>query len=344
MSKKPCALLINDIHISKDNIAEFYKNWDEAMRICKANNISEMIVGGDLWLSRSAQTLSTLMAVRSAILKAQDNLALIIAEGNHDLVNQEEMEGYSHIFSDYENVEIVDEFAGYDYGDNLTLWVMSYFPENGSFIKRLDALKQEIDKGRINILYIHEGIRGGLSTPSDDELPANIFGGFDKVLVGHYHDRRTIPNTNIEYIGASRQHNYGEDEDKGYTILYSDGSTKFIKNEVNKRYKVIEIDIAEMDEKFLSEIAEIKKDERYKVKVRIKCAATQTSSVNKQQLAEIGANKIELVTEQTEVMCADHKSLTQKFDKSGIKDEYMNFCVQKSIDNQLGLRYLEKLN
>lgn len=344
MSKKPCALLINDIHISKDNIAEFYKNWDEAIQICKANNISEMIVGGDLWLSRSAQTLSTLMAVRSAILKAQDGLTLIIAEGNHDLVNQEEMEGYSHIFSDYENVEIVDEFVGYDYGDNLTLWVMSYFPENGSFIKRLNTLKQEIDKDRINILYIHEGIRGGLSTPSDDELPANIFGGFDKVLVGHYHDRRTIPNTSIEYIGASRQHNFGEDEEKGYTILYSDGTTEFIKNQVNTRYKVIDIELAQMDDIFIAELKEIKSDPRYKVKLRIRCAANETSAINKQALAEQGANKIELVTEQTEVLHADHKSITQKFDKSGIKEEYVNFCIQKSIDNQLGLHYLEKLN
>ena len=36
MSKKfPCALLINDIHASKDNIAEFRKNWDEALELCK---------------------------------------------------------------------------------------------------------------------------------------------------------------------------------------------------------------------------------------------------------------------------------------------------------------------
>lgn len=218
--------------------------------------------------------------------------------------------------------------------------------ESGSFIEKLDSLQQayNIDSQKKNVLYIHEGIRGGLATPSDDELPANIFKGFDSVLVGHYHNRKQISGTQIEYIGSSRQHNFGEDEEKGYTILYTDGSTKFVKNEVNQRYKVIEVDVADMNDDFMEMLAKIKADNRYKVKVRVKCNSAQSSAVNKQQLAEAGANKIELVTEQTEVMHTDHQSITQKFDKSGIKEEYTNFCTQKSIDNQLGLHYLEKLN
>lgn len=347
MSKMfPCALLINDIHASKDNIAEFRKNWDEALELCKQNEVEYLIVGGDMWLSRSAQTLDVLMAVRWAILKAtkQYGFYMIIAEGNHCKVNLENIDGYSHVFSDYENVEVVNDFTEISLSNEMSLWVMSYFPENGSFIDKLNEIKQDYDSTKKNVLYIHEGIRGGLAAPSDDELPANIFKDFDSVLVGHYHNRKQIPGTKIEYIGSSRQHNFGEDEEKGYTILYSDGSTKFIKNEVNQRYRVIEVDVTDMNDDFMSMLAEIKSDNRYKVKVRVKCNSAQSSTIDKQKLADAGANKIELVTEQTEVMRTDHKSLTQKFDKSGIMEEYTNFCTQKSIDNQLGLHYLEKLN
>jgi len=63
--KNPVALLLNDIHVSKDNIPEFQKNWDEALAICDQYQISDIIIGGDLWLSRSAQTLSVLMAKTS---------------------------------------------------------------------------------------------------------------------------------------------------------------------------------------------------------------------------------------------------------------------------------------
>jgi len=344
----PCALLINDSHVSKDNIPEFRKNWGEALEICERNKIKVLVVGGDLWLSRSSQTLDTLMAVRWAILKAtkQFGLYVLIAEGNHCKVDQEKIEGYSHVFSDYESVEIVDDYTVIELSDDVALWIMSYFPENGSFSDRLKGLKRDRQHNHCKkqVLYIHEGIRGGLATPSDDELPAGLFSDFDATLVGHYHNRKRIPGTNIEYIGSSRQHNFGEDEEKGYTILNSDGSTMFIKNEVNQRYRVIDIDIADMDDSSLAMLAEIKADPRYKVKVRVKCESAQSSSVNKQKLAECGANKIELVTEQTTVVHTDHQSITKKFDKSGIKEEYTNFCTQKSIDNQLGLHYLEKLN
>ena len=343
----PVALLINDIHLDKNNIPEFVKNWREALNICKEQSINEIIVGGDFWQSRSSQTLDALLAAKEAITEATKyfQVDVTIASGNHDLVNQESVYGYNHIFSHYPYVTVVDEYEVIKY-KKCNLIVMSYFPENGSFIERFNKMKQEINiiEGAKNILYIHEGIRGGLATPSDDELPANIFNGFDSVLVGHYHNRKKIQGTNIEYIGSSRQHNFGEDEKKGYTILYSDGSTKFIKNEVNQRYKVIEVDVKDMNDDFMSMLTEIKSDSRYKVKVRVKCDSTQSSAINKQKLAEAGANKIELVTEQTEVMNTDHKSITQKFDKSGIKEEYTNFCTQKSIDNQLGLHYLEKLN
>lgn len=346
MKVTPYALLINDIHVSKDNITEFRKNWNEALNICQQQRIPYLIIGGDLWQSRSAQTLDTLMAVREAILTAtkQYDLNIIIAEGNHCKVNQEQYEGYSHIFSDYEYVEVVNESSRLDISDTACLWIMSYFPENGSFTERLNSVKSHLDSDRTNLLYIHEGIKGGLSTPSDNEVPANIFSDFDAVLVGHYHDRKKIPGTKIEYIGSSRQHNFGEDEEKGYTILYTNGSTKFIKNEVNQRYKVIDVNISEMNEDLMDMLADIKSDPRYKVKVRIKCDSTQSSSVDKAKLSECGVTKIELVTEQTTVTNVDNSVITQKFDKAGIKQKYTDFCLQKSIDSQLGLYYLEKIH
>ena len=145
MSKKnPFALLINDIHVSKDNIPEFVENWNEALDVCDKRNIHKIIIGGDLWLSRSAQTLSTMLAIRSAIMKAtHQGLTVIIAEGNHDKVDQESLDGYSLVFSEYPGVEIIDDYAIYEMG-NTDLFVMSYFPENGSFTERYKEMTKEI--------------------------------------------------------------------------------------------------------------------------------------------------------------------------------------------------------
>lgn len=346
--KNPFALLINDIHVSKDNIPEFTANWNEALEVCNKHGIERIVVGGDMWLSRSAQALSTILAVKSALEKAtRQDIFVVIAEGNHDKVDQESLDGYSHIFLGYDGVEVIDNFAVYNMGNDdgaADLFVMNYFPEKGSFVERFDEMCKEIIENHKSILYLHQGIRGGLSTANDDELPAQIFDKFDNVLVGHYHDRKTIPGTNIEYVGASRQHNFGEDEEKGYTILYSDGSYEFIKNEANIRYKVIDIDLNGIDKSFFETLKRIKTDDRYRVKVRIACQSNQVSSIDKEAMIECGATKVELVTEQTQVRVAEGQDLSKKYDKSGIKQEYANFCSEKGIDNiELGLTYLNKI-
>ena len=345
-SRYPVALLINDIHVSKDTISEFRTNWNEAIDICVKRNIPEIIVGGDLWYSRSAQTLSTLMAVREAIIQANSkDITLTIAEGNHDLVDQESCFGYSHLFSEYPNVFVVDDYTIIDIGDNAVLYVMSYFPENGSFIERLNGIVEELDKSKTNVLYIHEGINGGLAYPSDDELPASIFEPFDHTLVGHYHNRKIVEGTNIEYIGASRQHNFGEDELKGYTVLYSDGSYEFVQNMQNTRYKVIDIAISDIDEEFYNRLLQMKQCGWYKIKVRIKCNSNEIDTIDKQKCIERGATKIEFVTEQIETKLTQAQDISQKFDKSGIKQEYVEFCADRAIANvDMGLAYLDKIN
>lgn len=346
-NKIPTALLLNDIHVSKDNIPEFQKNWDEALKICKEQGITDMIIGGDLWLSRSSQTLSTLMAVRQAVIKATAmGVILTIAEGNHCKVDQESLLGYSHLFSEYPNVYVVDDYTIIDISEQVVLYVMSYFPENGSFPKRLeDIVSADFDSRKHNILYIHEGINGALSTPNEKELPTKIFKAFDKVLVGHYHNRCIVKNTKIEYIGASRQHNFGEDEAKGYTILYNDGSYEFIQNKVNVRYKVVDVSVKDLDSRFMDQLDDWQATGLYKIKTRINCTSKEVSCIDKQKLIQAGATKVEIITEEIEATKIASHSLDKKFDKTGIKHEYTNFCADKGIKNvEMGLQYLDKIN
>ena len=239
-------LLLNDIHISKDNIPDFQLNWNEALIVCDQHEIKEIAIGGDLFMSRSAQTLEVQLAVQDAFNHGEKRRNIITkAKSNHDKVNQESERGYCHVFDQHPNVYVANDYLSVENEDwSFVLFIMPYFIENGSFTDRLRVLWQgeELEyEDKKTILYIHEGINGALVQSSDKELPAKIFESFDKVLVGHYHNRTKIKGTNIEYIGSSRQHNFGEDEEKGYTIIYSDGSHKFVKNQVNIRYKVIDV-------------------------------------------------------------------------------------------------------
>ena len=344
----PCLLLLNDIHISKDNIPAFKANWQEAINICRKMDVKEIAIGGDLFFSRAAQTLDVLLAVHDALLTAAEHgIHVTIAEGNHDKVNQENERGYCHVFDQHSNVLVCDEYVSLPLGDDcrFVLHMMGYFPEDGSFCTRLDRLKEEaLDPKRLNFLYIHEGINGALAQPNDKELPAKIFEDFDKVFVGHYHNRTIIDKTRIEYIGSSRQHNFGEDEEKGYTVIYTDGSHEFIKNKVNTRYRVIDVAAERAGLHLMDELREIDADGRYKVKVRVHAPQAAMKSVDKAALLDAGATKVELIADDEEMLEVAASSLFEKFDSHRIRETYEEFCREKQIDDvAIGLEYLSKI-
>ena len=344
----PCLLLLNDIHISKDNIPAFKANWQEAIDICRKMDVKEIAIGGDLFFSRAAQTLDVLLAVHDALLTAAEHgIHVTIAEGNHDKVNQENERGYCHVFDQHSNVLVCDEYVSLPLGDDcrFVLHMMGYFPEDGSFCTRLDRLKEKaLDPKRLNFLYIHEGINGALAQPNDKELPAKIFEEFDKVFVGHYHNRTIIDKTRIEYIGSSRQHNFGEDEEKGYTVIYTDGSHEFIKNQANTRYRVIDVAAERAGLHLMDELREIDADGRYKVKVRVHAPQAAMKSVDKAALLDAGATKVELIADDEEMLEVAASSLFEKFDSHRIRETYEEFCREKLIDDvAIGLEYLSKI-
>ncbi|NDW10966.1 phosphoesterase [Dysgonomonas sp. 520] len=349
MSKNsyPCVLMLNDIHISKDNIPEFTANWNEALSVCEQFSITLIALGGDLFLSRAAQTLDVLLAVHDALLSAEKNgINIILVNGNHDKVDQESIRGYCHVYNPHSNVTVVDDFLTIEEpGWKFSLHMVAYFPENGSFTEKLGALVTGgLNEEKINYLYIHEGINGALAHSSDHELPANIFKDFDRVFVGHYHDRIIVKGTNIEYIGSSRQHNFGEDEEKGYTIIHNDGKYEFIKNKVNTRFKTIDVPVDKAGDQLCDELEEIKAEGRYRVRVRVHSSAAKASTVDKSKLLSAGAGKVEIITTDPEIMDTLPSSLFEKFDNRKIMENYEEFCKEKNIENiELGLSYLSKI-
>ena len=134
----PCLLLLNDIHVSKDNIPEFTANWREALDICRTMDIRDIALGGDLFLSRAAQTLDVLLAVHDALLLAAEyGMRVTMINGNHDKVNQESPRGYCHIFDQHDNVLVADDYIALpcpDGSGSSCTWSLTSgngsFPEN----------------------------------------------------------------------------------------------------------------------------------------------------------------------------------------------------------------------
>lgn len=337
---------MNDVHVSKDNIPDFRANWNEAVMICERYGIREIALGGDMFQSRVSQTLDVLLTVHDVLLQtASAGINITLAEGNHDLVDQEALRGYCHIYDQHPCVTVIDDFLTLENPAwEFVLHIMSYFPENGSFTGRLQALVAgSLVEEKLNYLYVHQGINGALANPADDELPTHIFEPFDKVFVGHYHNRSKVKGTDIEYIGSSRQFNFGEDTEKGYTVLFADGSSEFVQNEVNTRYQVIEVSAEKVDINLFDLLDEIKTDGRNRVKVKV--FGKSTDNIDKRKILDAGANKVEVIAEDTQVIESPETGVLDKFDSTKIRQSYEDFCSRRAIENvSLGLSYLSKID
>lgn len=344
---KPIALLLTDSHCGKENIPEFLLNWQEAITICHDRNIKQILFLGDMVLSRASQSLDILLVIYDIFeLCRQTGISITLINGNHCKKDLEASRGYSNVFASFPNVRVIENWGLVEIASTIGIGMISYFPENGSFVEKLMEIEKYIFSLPYHkrILMLHQGIMGGLSTPTENELPATMFDKWDRVFVGHYHNRNQIPNTKIEYIGSSRQHNFGEDEEKGYTVLYSDGTHEFIQNKVNIRYKVIDIDADKVDIHLTDLLDEMKDTGRYRTKIRIHTSSAKASGIDKEKLLQAGASKVEVVTEDLEVTEVAGSSLFEKFDNHKIKETYEVFCAEKEIEDvELGLSYLSKI-
>ena len=168
----------------------------------------------------------------------------------------------------------------------------------------------------------------------DKNVPYTLAFG---TLLGAVRDKTFIDH-------ASRQHNFGEDEEKGYTVIYTDGSHEFIKNKVNTRYRVIDVAAERAGLHLMDELREIDADGRYKVKVRVHAPQAAMKSVDKTALLDAGATKVELIADDEEMLEVAASSLFEKFDSHRIRETYEEFCREKQIDDvAIGLEYLSKI-
>ena len=140
-------LLMNDLHVSVNNIAEFRKNWKEAFEVCKEYDITHIVIGGDIFTAQASQTLPVLMAVHEMFtFGLAQGIHFDVAAGNHDKVDKDDFKSYCHLYV-HNDVNIIDDYDIF-YSDKCVLAVMSYFPENGSFKQHLDELIEEL-KARV---------------------------------------------------------------------------------------------------------------------------------------------------------------------------------------------------
>lgn len=351
MKKKPIRLLYADKHLTHDNIELVKDITKQEIELAKKIGVTKIIGMGDELTSRQAQTLATLDAFAEINdLYVEEGLERNCIVGNHCKVDYKSEKSYLSIFKYHPCLNIISTVHFEDVG-NLRLHYVSYFDENVNYKDYLKKAKKNIDKTKYNILLTHILFNGGVNNSGEENkkitLKLSDFKEFDKVLSGHIHDKSTYGN--FHYIGSTYAKNFGETNEKGFTILYDDGSHELI-NSTFPEYYTIDIDLDKVSLDDVNDLkkqgSELKKEAGAMIRFRFKGSKDKVAAIKQEEFTSLGIDVkkehktiIESIekAEAGEVIVYDNETILTKFDSFCKKEEYDNVeygkdCLIKKLE------------
>lgn len=355
---KPLALFITDTHlyerrakfdeIESDNIELNKSLYKQAIKIAKEKGLDTIYHGGDIFHSRKSQSLNILNTFREILNYFKDSdIKLYAISGNHDKTDYSATESFIFPFEHHPNFVLVERNKVVNLTSDINLHLISFY-EDSEYIttlkKHINEYKNILSDNK-NVLLTHIGVSGAIMNggkKNESEIGSKLFKNFDKVLVGHFHDRSELDKGRIVYIGAAYQHNFGEDENKGVAILHDDLSLEYINLDFPK-YKNIEIDIESVSNSDIKDIIEDHKKSQNYYKIKINGSpekiSSKSSSIN--LLKDSGITVVN--NNDKIIISAVNNNSIEVFDSDSIISSYKEFCEERDYNFDNGKLYLEKI-
>ena len=341
--KKALTVLFTDIHIHLHNEEFVLDSISQIIDVCKNVGVKRALLLGDCFESRKAQPLQCLKSLERVLNMFNDaDIELIIIPGNHDKTNYESMDSFLDQYQHFPNITLVRDYYSLDIAKNIHFHFIPYFKEETTYLTYFNKLTP-VAVGR-HYLFTHIGIDGILNNSGEEvknPVTKSLFKSFDKVYVGHYHNGSQ--HGNINYIGSIMPTNFGEDDKKGCTILFDDGTDEFKPLSFQKYIKV-SINIDKLDKAQENELILKYSNCKDNIRFEITGDASKIQTLDKSKFEMVG---IDVVTKNSEieetVNTAEFDEFIE-FDNKALLSEFDEFCeVNELSDTEIGKDYLVEI-
>jgi DNA repair exonuclease SbcCD nuclease subunit len=335
--------LFTDLHITLYNEKEVLYIIRQIIDVCNVKHIKQAICIGDVFESRKSQPLLCLKTFEKILIMFNEaKIHLICLSGNHDKTNYQSEDSFLDPFQNWPNFKLIRkyEFIDDNYG---RFHFIPYFDEETtylSYLNRVDYLKD----GK-NYLFTHIGIDGVINNDGNNvynPVKKDLFKGFDKVFIGHFHNQSKV-GKNIFYIGSIMPKDFGEDNNKGCSILNGDGSHEHITLSFKKYEKVV-VNVDNFTKDKEQEL--LKKYSNHNDNIRFEFIGdpSKIKSLDKMKFETVG---IDVVTKNKEVEetvnVAEHDKFVTFDDKMILEQEFPEFCEKNELtDIEIGTNYLKQ--
>jgi len=344
------ALLITDLHRHEDNGSVIDKVFETVIKTCNVLSIKHIFNAGDNFHSRKGQLQNILVGFEKNLDSLEEaGIIMHCIPGNHDKSDYNLEDSFLNPYKHSPALNLIKNPSGVLLND-IMFHLIPFFDEKGLYVEKLKSYVESVPNvlnkysGK-NVLITHIGINGVRTNAGhiyeNSLIYKDLFKPFDKVLVGHFHDKTDL-GENIHYVGATIQHNYREDVDKGIVAIYDDLSVGYIPVDFPK-YKVFEYDIADIKNKKL--IANLIEEIELGNHIRIVLQGDDRE-IKAVDLTEIKLLGID-VKRKSEINISDNdEQLIEliEFDSKKIVEEFKSFCEKEKLDTNKGLEYLKEIN
>lgn len=325
--KKPVTLIINDLHIEGDNWNEIEPVIHECCEVCIELEIDNVCILGDVFHNRVAQKMNALNAVyRMFDIFNENGIFCHVGIGNHDKASYTSKESFLDVYSMHQRVKLYSNIS-YAFIGDIKFCFIPFFDES-----ILEEHLKSVDSDAV--IMSHFATDKSFYSEEAHGIPVESLKRFKYVFLGHIHNRMQV-SKNVYHCPSLIQNNFGEDDEKGFTVVYEDLSHELVKSTF-KKYETIEIDASTITQK---EIDKLKIGSDVHTRVVIKGDKSKINSLNTTSLKQKGV-KVNTKADEEEIEDGEYTEEVVKLDVGSTKDEFKSFCAEKNLNYEHGLKYL----
>lgn len=334
--KKVLSIIFNDVHLKNGNEDEVYKSTIHMVDYAVENKIKNIIFAGDLFDSRTFQRQKVLHTLDKMLdLFHANGLTLYLFPGNHDKTIYSSADSFLDIYRHHPCVKFNRELKRINI-EGISIDLLPFFSDELLVPMLHDA------KGA-DVLISHFDMAGSTHlghVSKKTTINPKLLSKWGKVYLGHFHNHHEITK-DIVHLPSFRQESFGEDNVKGFALLYSDLTYELIKGSF-KEYKKITINLKKTSAKDLSKLIDIHRDSEETIRFEFVGTEAQCKAVDKKQFSGTGIDVKLKYKEVYENNIIAPKKIIERYDKGQILDSFKDFCDDKDYDFNVGSKMIKE--
>jgi len=336
MNKLPLVVISSDWHIKPDNTEQIIYLINQKIELAKSLELDYLICLGDVFQSRQAQPLIVFKCFEKILdLIGSSDMILYCISGNHEKTNYLSSHSFLDQFIWHPTLKLIKTYEDIDLFEGIRFHFISFFKEE-LWIEKFKEVS--ILKNGKNILFSHQALSGSVNndgSKQENSIKVSDFEIFDKVFLGHFHNTQQI-SENIFHLPSIQANNYGEDNNKGFTVLYDDLSHEII-NSKFPEYHTININLDKLSKQELNDLkkegSELIKTSGANIRFKVSGSEDKVQALKKEDFESVGID-----------IQKEHKSITKsiKIAETGeimvytdeiIKNKFNDFCKEENYED-----------